>query len=1091
MRTTRAALAAILMLNSGLALAAGPIDYQRDVKPILAGRCYACHGALQQKGKLRVDAVALMIQGGRSGPAVSPGKSAESLLIQHVTAAAGARRMPPESEGEGLKQREIALLRTWIDQGAKAPPGDKPEADPKDHWAFRAPVRPALPPVKTSAAVKNPVDAFIEAELERRGLAPQPDAKPQMWLRRIYLDLIGLPPTREEIQAFVTDPAPDKYEKVADRLLATGQYGERWGRHFMDIWRYSDWWGLGAEVRNSQKHIWHWRDWIVESLNADKGYDQMLREMLAADELYPKDLEKLRATGFLVRSYFIFNRNTWMEEVIEHTSKAFLGLTMNCSRCHDHKYDPIRQTDYYRFRAFFEPYQVRTDQMPGATDYEKDGLPRIFDCNLTTPTYLFVRGDDRNPRKDQTIEPGVPPLLSQGDMRIEPVTLPPEAYTPALRPFVLDNYLKDADQQIAAAQKGLAQAKTALAEAEKHRPAVAATARPGAPPAPIFRDDFAKEHADRWQEISGRWKREAGKLLQQQDGDVRGVLRLKQGPPADFEARFQFTITGGRTWHSVGLTFDAADGREILVYLSAYAGGPKVQIAYNQGAGYVYPPGASQARPIKDNEPQELMVRVRGAVVNVEVNREHALAYRLPFARRAGNLELITYDAKAYFSGFQLSALPADYPLIDPGREASPFTVEQARAAVMLAEKTLAAAQLQPARCRAVFAAERARHSGAANAKDLARQAATADKQAAAAKADEDLARAELDWLRAEPAKKAEMDKKRTASRTALEAARKALASPGETYTGLRGSLKTPENNLETMESRLKPYPTTSSGRRSALAKWLTDPRHPLPARVVVNHVWARHFGKPLVPTVFDFGRKGASPTHPALLDWLAVDLREHGWSLKRLHRLIVTSTAYRRTSSAADAATANLDKDPENRFYWRTNPLRMEAQVVRDSLLSLAGDLDLAMGGPSIPADDEASRRRSLYFVHSHNEHQKFLSMFDDANVLECYRRAESIVPQQALALENSKLTLAAAEKIAARLGRTLPAASDTVFVRAAFETILASPPTAAEQAECETALTALAELLSRQKLPDASARARVTLVHVLLNHNDFITIR
>src|SRR5436305_946770 len=181
-------------------------------------------------------------------------------------------------------------------------------------------------------------------------------------LRLDTAGLVRMPPSHEELTAFASSTNPDAdYEKIVDRLLASPQYGERWGRHFMDVWRYTDWWGLGAEVRNSQKHIWHWRDWIVESLNADKGYDQMLREMLAADELYPNDPDRLRATGFLARSYFLFNRNTWLDEVVEHTSKGLLGLTFNCTKCHDHKYDPFKQQDYYRFRAFFEPYQVRTD----------------------------------------------------------------------------------------------------------------------------------------------------------------------------------------------------------------------------------------------------------------------------------------------------------------------------------------------------------------------------------------------------------------------------------------------------------------------------------------------------------------------------------------------------------------------------------------------------------------------------------------------------------------------------------------------------------------------------------------------------------
>ncbi|MCI0402330.1 MAG: DUF1553 domain-containing protein [Acidobacteria bacterium] len=270
-----------------------------------------------------------------------------------------------------------------------------------------------------------------------------------------------------------------------------------------------------------------------------------------------------------------------------------------------------------------------------------------------------------------------------------------------------------------------------------------------------------------------------------------------------------------------------------------------------------------------------------------------------------------------------------------------------------------------------------------------------------------------------------------------------------------------------------------------ALARWVTDARNPLTARVAVNHVWLRHFGRPLVPTIFDFGRKGAPPTHPALLDWLAVELMEKDWSLKHLHRLLVTSDAYRMSSSSAHAA-AHVAADAENRWYWRMNSVRMEAQVIRDSLLHLAGDLDPMMSGPPIPVNT-ATNRRSLYFVHSHNDHQKFLTTFDDANVLECYRRAESIIPQQALALANSQLALGMAERIAARL----EAVSDAEFVRAAFELVLASPPTPAEQAECRQALSKLAETLRQQKQADAVRRARAAVVQALLNHNDFVTIR
>ena len=299
------------------------------------------------------------------------------------------------------------------------------------------------------------------------------------------LDLVGLPPSPEELAAFLGDQAPEAYDKVVTRLLDSPQYGERWGRHWMDIWRYSDWWGLGAEVRNSQKHIWHWRDWIIESLNADKGYDQMLREMLAADELYPNDLDRLRATGYLARQYFIFNRTTWLDETIEHTAKGMLGLTFNCAKCHDHKYDPLTQVEYYKLRAVFEPYQIRTEMVPGQADFEKDGIPRAFDAHLEVPTHLHIRGDDRNPDKSCVLEPGVPGCLASDDLRfaIEPVSLPVEAIYPGLREFVVNAHRQAAEHQIAAARSALETAKSTIAKSQNAATGATADSKPEPLPA--------------------------------------------------------------------------------------------------------------------------------------------------------------------------------------------------------------------------------------------------------------------------------------------------------------------------------------------------------------------------------------------------------------------------------------------------------------------------------------------------------------------------------------------------------------------------------------------------------------------------------
>ena len=1128
-RSSDLALQALLLISVSSSLPADDqVDYGTQIKPVLVERCVACHGALKQEGGLRLDTAALAITGGDSGAAIVPGDAAASLLLDRVTAADESERMPPE--GEPLTPDQIAALRNWIAQEAPAPIDEQPQRDPREHWAFQTPNRAAVPEIENPSPEqarwqRNPIDAFIASEHRKHGLTAQPEADKRVWLRRVSLDLTGLPPTTEKLDAFLADETPEAHNRVVTRLLASPQYGQRWGRHWMDIWRYSDWWGLGAEVRNSQKHIWHWRDWIVESVNSDKGYDQMLREMLAADELYPNDLDRLRATGYLARQYFIFNRTTWLDETLEHTAKSMLGLTVNCAKCHDHKYDPLSHVEYYRLRAIFEPYQIRTEMVPGQPDFEKDGIPRVFDAHLDVPTYVHVRGDDRNPDTSRTIEPGVPAFLTSDTVNlvINPVSLPIEAVHPGLRERVVATHRDVAEKQLAAAR-------TAVETAEKNlRDTLAAAAAPEEPPSLeaeteessniVAEDDFADDDPQQWEVISGQWNYQDGHLVQSLTGSTRAAIRLKQRPPADFEARLKFIPTGGDVWKSVGISFDVTDdGNEVGCYASAYADGPKAQVMFRQNGAYVYPAGATQPREIKLNEAHEIILRVRGTLLNVAVDGVHAVAWRMPdsLPRQTGSLELFAFDAQVEFTEFELCTLPPAAEMIEPSA-ATPAPsapeptaaqlVERTRLEVTIARKSLQSAEARLAAVNARAAADRARHFGdprdsgepalpdgnssptPAATEDPAFAAAKAERVLAAALADEEQTRAELHLLQAPPDQKAAAEEKLTAARAAFEAAHTAIDMASDEYTPLPGAKKTQEDYQN--RNADAPFPASSSGRRSAFAKWLTDPDHPLPARVAVNHIWMRHMGKPLVPTVFDFGLKGAPPTHPALLDWLAVEFVESGWSMKHIHHLIVTSQTYRQSSSNAGAPAANLDMDPDNRFYWRMNPVRMEAQIVRDSLLYLAGELDVSLGGPSIPVNDERSRRRSMYFVHSHNDHHKFLSMFDDANVLDCYRRAESIVPQQALALENSPLAGQMADKIAQRITTDHPSASDGEFVRAAFIAVLAVEPTSDELATLTEYLERMTEFGQAGNRPRPTRSARTNLVHTLLNHNDFITIR
>ena len=890
------------------------VDYERQVKPLLRERCFNCHGALKQQAGLRLDTVRLMIRGGESGAVISPSDPASSVLLRRVTATDPAERMPPEHEGEPLSSQQVKLLRDWIAAGALAPNDEQPEADPKDHWAFAPVTRPPVPTLPSSASVKNPIDAFLAQQHQRRELVPQVEAPRIVLLRRLYFDLTGIPPTANEILAFKNDLSPAWYEQSVNRLLDDPRHGERWARHWMDIWRYSDWWGLGDQLRRSQQHIWHWRDWIVESLNSDTPYDEMVRLMLAADELHPNDLDKLRATGYLARNYWLFNRNQWMDETVEHVSKGFLGLTMNCAKCHDHKYDPIAHVDYYRLRAFFEPYHVRLDVLPGQPNLDIDGIPRVYDGWLDAPTYRYVRGQENNPDESTVIAPGLPEFINVEELEIESIALPPQAWQPERRPWVIEAHL-------AAARHGIQRAM----------------------------DDFVTVRE---------------KLLENE--------RQRDGESETEEQQ--------------------------------------------------------QEAPASESKVAELRQKLNVAEAAVHI----------------AQAELVSVERRA-------EAMQADWAATDNWSDDN---------------QTASAAN---ERVKKVVAVQ-------------------AERELGVAKARHDVAVAELELYRTADDKRAAVEEKLKATHESLE---KALASarvevePTDQYTRLAGAKWTPTRFVFSGEDDPPvEFVPQSSGRRTALAQWITDHRNPLTARVAVNHIWSRHMGKPLVATLFDFGLNGARPTHPELLDWLAAEFMESGWSMKHLHQVIVSSAAYRMSSSSA-ASEMNSVQDPDNQYWWRRVPIRLESQLVRDSILAHAGTLDLAMGGPAIPrAQQDASTRRSLYFFHSNNERNLFLTTFDEARVTECYRREQSIVPQQALALVNSSLVLDASPRIAQRLSQG--AAEDAIFIRKALSVLLAI------EAGDKEVTTAQRAFEAWRQLPDGSAdNVRAHFVWALINHNDFVTVR
>ena len=454
------------------------------VRPVLQTKCLNCHGGKFKQAGLDISTREKLLRGSDvHKDVIVPGNAGASLLIKKIK---HLHEPAMPYQGDKLSDEMIANIAAWVDAKAPYPKDLRLEAaDQKaflhgsDHWAYQPPKRPLLPKVKNQAWVRGPIDLFVAAEHEKRHLEPMPEADKPTLLRRVFLDLIGLPPTPEEIKGFLDDTSENAYEKVVDGLLSRPAYGERWGRHWMDLWRYSDWygWRTGGDVQNSQRHMWHWRDWIIESLNEDKGYDRMILEMLAGDEIAPTDPKTLRATGYIVRNWYKWNRNAWLKETVEHTASGFLAMTLKCARCHDHKFDPVAQEEYYRLRAFFEPYDVRTDPLPGQPDVLKAGLPRAFDSEprdidangpaIYAETYRLIGGDEKNPDKENPLSPAVPEILGKLGVPIKPVKLPLEAYYPFIQPFAQRDLVEQAKPEIQKAEAELAEAKRALSLAQQ------------------------------------------------------------------------------------------------------------------------------------------------------------------------------------------------------------------------------------------------------------------------------------------------------------------------------------------------------------------------------------------------------------------------------------------------------------------------------------------------------------------------------------------------------------------------------------------------------------------------------------------------
>lgn len=810
MKPTLACLVGLIVFSGSL-FASEPVDYIRDVKPILAKHCVSCHGASKPRASLRLDTAAAAIQGGDGGPSVIPGQSAESPLIDAVVGGGELERMPLKRPP--LTELQIATLRSWIDQGAHAPQGERPDPVRAKHWAFEPPVRPELPKVSRSDWGRNPIDRFILARLEREGLQPSPDADRITLIRRVSLDLTGLLPGPEEVEAFIADARPDAYERLVDRLLASTHFGERWARLWLDLARYADSNGYSIDAPRT---IWKYRDWVIAALNRDMPFDQFTIDQLAGDLRPEATLEQKVATGF--------HRNTpinqeggidleqfRIESVVDRvatTATAFLGLTMGCAQCHDHKFDPITQREYYQFFAFFN--NVDEPQM-----------------EFATPQQVVKR---------QTV-----------------------------------------------------------------------------------RSRIASFHK-----------------------------KLKSSHP------------------------------ELPDKVKAW------EATLNQA--------------FKTSQPDEIKA-----------------AFDKPFETRTetqkrGITELfLAQDESSKALYGELAALRGSEPKF---------------------ETTLVVRE---------------------------------------------------------------------------------RAEPRETYIHLGGDFTRKGERVAPGVPNVLPGLTGSeAGNRMDLARWLVDPANPLTARVTINRLWQAYFGIGLVETENDFGTQGTPPSHPELLDWLATEFVGSGWSLKTMHRRIVTSMAYRQSSKAR----ADVDAfDPGHRLMARQTRLRLDAEVIRDAALSASGLLSRQVGGPSVfppqpdgvmtqgqmnrawtPSRGPDRYRRGLYTFFWRATPHPSLIVFDAPNAVQaCTRRIRSNTPLQALMLLNDQASFEFAQALAARLIREAPP-GDAERIDLAFRLCLSRSPTPREQDR----LQALLAEERAEGVPvsdrarsetDADLTAWTTLSRVLLNLDEFIT--
>jgi hypothetical protein len=1003
-------LTALLSLPAACGQAAG-VDYNRDIQPILSEYCFHCHGNDDEsrKGGLRLDTRDAALKGGESGDAaIVPGKPEASVIIARIVTEERDDLMPPPKERKPVKPADLEKLRQWIKDGA-------PYAG---HWAFSAPVKPALP---TDVKSSHPVDAFIAARLKKEGLVMSPPAAPEKLLRRLHLDLTGLPPTPEEVDAFVKDHSPQAYRAVVEKLLASSHYGERWGRHWLDAARYAD--SNGYE-KDPMRFIWFYRDWVINAFNRDLPYDRFIIEQLAGDLLPNATQEQIVATGFLRNSMVNEEgganpeqfRMESMFDRMDAIGKSILGLSINCCQCHNHKYDPITQQEYYRMFAFLnndnEPWRVVYNA--GEQQQRAEVLQRIAD--------LEAKLKHENPEWKERMAAWEDSVKNDQ----------PEWHV-LQAPFIDDT---------TGGQKFLLQ-KDGSFLAQSYAPTRST---------PKYELDVkgANITAFRIELLNDPNLPAYGPGRSQKGVCALSEFVVQATPFDDANAKPQTVKLSSAT-----ADFGEAENTSLVPYARdkeaekdkrvtgpvSYAIDGKDETAWGIDAG-----------PGRRNQP-------RKAVFTCEKPVDATKGVKLSIGLKMNHGGWNSDDLQTMNIGrFRISYTTAADAKADP----LPKTVREALG-VPRASRT-------PAQTAAIFSHWR---MTVAEWKPVNDEIETAWKQ-------------------------------HPEGTTTLVLDRR--EEPRMTSVLKRGDFLSPADKVAAgVPAVLNRLPKDADGSRLTFARWLVDRKSPTTARAFVNRVWQAYFGTGLTATPEDLGTQGEAPTHPELLDWLACEFMDRGWSVKELHRLIVTSATYQQDSKVSDELLA---RDPFNRLLARGARFRTEGEVVRDIQLAVSGLLNPAVGGravmPPAPAhlfekpasyapfpwkveEDGNQFRRAVYVFRRRSTPYPFLSAFDvPSGETSCVRRTKSNTPMQALMTLNETMSMEAASALAERMRKH--GASDEARIAYGFKVCTSREPSAKES-------KALLDLLQRQsarkaadKNPD-SADALAVVARVLLNLDETIT--